>query len=511
MKKLLLIMMVIFTITISAKEITIFHLNDTHGHAWSFSEYNNPNIGGFAVIESIMKQEGGKNSLFLHAGDINTGVPESDMQNCEPDIKALNIMNLCAMTVGNHEFDKTRKVLLEEMKMANFPFLSANIYKDGKLFFKPYIIKEIDGIKIAIFGLTTEETEILEPLYNKDLVFKNAVEVSKKLVPKLREKADIIIALTHLGIGKSTSPKYTTSNELAEKVNGIDLIIDGHSHTNLEKPIIINKTEIFQAKDFGEYLGKITVNYDQGKIQNIEWHKIPVNLKKYLGKDKDGKKQFSFVEKEYTPDAKVQALLKKYKEKGAEKLDNVICNSEILLDGERPKVRSMDTNLSNLLTDAIRWKVGADIALQNGGGIRSSIKPGKITTRDILTVLPFGNTLYVLNLKGSVIKSVLDFAAKIPAGKGSYLHTSGLTWTSENGIPKNILVAGKKLDLNKTYKVVTNNYLASGGDGYKIIGEHKSQGYDTGFTAASVLGEFMQKQLKGEISSYSNVLRYKRK
>ena len=265
--------------------------------------------------------------------------------------------------------------------------------------------------------------------------------------------------------------------------------------------LLSNNTEIFEAKDFGEYLGKITINYDQGKIQNIKWHKIPVNLKKYLGKNKDGKKQFEFVENEYQPDPQVQDLLAKYKEKGAKKLDTVICNSDILLDGERPKVRAMDTNLSNLITDAIRWKVNADIAFQNGGGIRSSIKPGKITTRDILTVLPFGNTLYVLNLKGSVIKSILEFAAKIPAGKGSYLHTSGLTWSSENGTPKNILVGGKKLNLDKIYKVVTNNYLASGGDGYKIIGNHKTNGYDTGFTEASILSEFIQKQLKSKMGT----------
>ena len=125
-------------LTISAKEITIFHLNDTHGHAWTFSKYNNPNIGGFAVIQSMIQQQNIKNSLFLHAGDLNTGVPESDMLNCEPDIKALNMMNLTAMCVGNHEFDKPRDILINEMKMAKFPFISANIYKDGKPFFKPY-------------------------------------------------------------------------------------------------------------------------------------------------------------------------------------------------------------------------------------------------------------------------------------------------------------------------------------------------------------------------------------
>ncbi len=511
MKKLLLIIMIIFAVTISATEITVFHLNDTHGHAWTFSEYNNPNIGGFAVIESIMKQESGKYNIFLHAGDMNTGVPESDLLNCEPDIKAFNFMNLSAMAVGNHEFDKTRKILFKEMKMANFPFLSANIYKDGKPFFKPYIIKEIGGVKIAVFGLTTEETKIIEPLYCKDLEFKNAVEISKKLVPELRKKADIIIALTHLGIGKSTSPEYTTSNELAEKVSGIDIIIDGHTHTNLQKPIVINHTEIFEAKDFGEYLGKITIDFKQGKIQNIKWHKIPVNLKKYLGKNKDGKKQFAFVEKEYKPDTELQKLLKKYKDEGAKKLNTVICYSDILLDGKRQRVRAMDTNLSNLITDAIRWKVNADISFQNGGSIRSSINPGNITIRDILTVLPFGNTLFVLNLKGDTIKSVLEFASKIPAGKGGFLHTSGLTWESNNGIPENILINGKKLDLNKTYKVVTNHYLASGGDGYKIIEKNKSKGYDTGFTVASVLTEFLQKKLGGNIKSYSDKLRYIRK
>ncbi|MBT1248579.1 MULTISPECIES: bifunctional UDP-sugar hydrolase/5'-nucleotidase [unclassified Thermosipho (in: thermotogales)] len=515
MKKLRLFitLFVILTISLFATKISIFHINDTHGHAWAFSEYHNPNIGGFAVIASIIDEERAKNPnvLFLHAGDINTGVPESDLLNALPDIFALNRMKLDAVAVGNHEFDKSRDVLMYQMSIAKFPFLSANIYKDGKPFFTPYIIKNVGGIKVAIFGLTTEETAILEPLFSKDLEFKNAIEVAKQLVPELRKKADIVIALTHLGMGQAYEGNYTTSEELAKEVDGIDIIVDGHSHTKLNEAKVINNTILIQAWEWGKIVGKLDLDVENGKIKEWSWTSIPVNLKVYKGKDKNGNSMYEFVGKEYKPAEYVKVPLDYFAKIGSKKLDTVIGETKVLLDGERKHVRSGDTNLGHLITDAMMWKTGADIAFQNGGGIRASIKPGKITIRNILTVLPFGNTVYVMKMKGSEVIKVLEYAAKLPEGKGAWLHVGGLTFKSENGKVTEVMVNGKPLEMDKVYTVVTNNYMASGGDGYSMLSENKASGYDTGFVLADVVVEYIQKGLNGLIEKYDDTPRYIRK
>ena len=516
MKKFLVfLLLVLFVILAFSVRVTILHINDTHGHAWVFNEWRNPNIGGFSVIATIVEEvrkeveSQGGHVIFLHAGDLNTGVPESDLQDAIPDIVALNMIGLDAMAVGNHEFDNPREVLLKQMKYADFPFLSANIVDgEGKPFFKPYIIKDFGDVKVAIYGLTTEETEILEPLYLGDLKFLNAVEVSKKLIPELRKKADVVIALVHLGWGMEHPGNYTTSGQLAMRVEGIDAIIDGHSHTKMEKAKVVNGTIVVQAWELGKYVGRLDLDIENGKIVNWSWKPIPVNLKVYKGKDKEGKAIYEYVGKPYKENKYVKAALDYFKKVGSEKLDTVIGETKVLLSSK--EARKKDTNLSNLITDAMRWKTGADIAFTNGGGIRADILPGPIKIRDILTVLPFGNTLFVMKLTGEQVMKVLEYAATIPEGKGAYLHTSGLTWKSKDGKVVEAYVNGEPLDPKKTYVVVTNNYMAGGGDGYEMLKEWSSLGYDTGFLLADSVIEYIKKELGGVIEEYDSSQRYVR-
>ncbi|NIR14461.1 MAG: bifunctional metallophosphatase/5'-nucleotidase, partial [Desulfobacterales bacterium] len=192
------------------------------------------------MVQGIRGQS--KNVLVLDAGDINTGRPESNLFKARPDIEGYNYIGYDAMALGNHEFDNGPDVLKEQMQLANFPFLSANIKtKQGELLTRPYIIKEFVGFKVAIFGLTTKETEFLSHPDNiKGLVFQDEVEVAKQLVPELRKQADIVIALVHMGI--YNSPKLG-SKRLASEVSGIDLIVDGHSHTKLDAPIVMTDPE----------------------------------------------------------------------------------------------------------------------------------------------------------------------------------------------------------------------------------------------------------------------------
>ncbi len=509
-KKLFLLVAILSlaSFMVFAETLTVFYLNDTHGHAWAYSRWHNPNIGGFAYVDSVLEYQRalailkGQDVLFLHAGDINTGVPESDLLDAVPDIVALNMMGLDAMTVGNHEFDHSNSVLQMQEKLADFPFLSANIYdKDGQRVFKPYIIKNFNGFKVAIVGFTTEECAIItNPQNTGNLQFRNVVAEAKKVVKELKDQGiNFIIALTHLGVVDAGYP--TTSIELARRVPGIGLIVDGHSHTLLNPPLKVNDAYIVQAKSWDQYLGKITLDIEDGKVVKADNELIPINLKKY---DKTTK-TYSYVGQKILPDPKVAAVLAYFKSLGSKKLDQVLGTTSILLDGEEKNVRSKDTNLAHLITDAMRTKVNGDITLQNGGGIRASILPGNITYRNILTVLPFGNTLYVIDLTGKQIMDVLKYAATVPNGKGAHLQTSGLTWVNDNGKPANVMINGKPIDLNATYKVVTNNYMAAGGDGYSMLKEGKN-GYDTGYVLADVVKEYIQKL--GKITSYDDTPRY---
>lgn len=512
MRKFLTVALTIIAILIFATKLTILHINDTHGRAWPWSETNNPNIGGFAAIATIVEEVRKEveavsgHLLFLHAGDLNTGVPESDMLDAAPDIVAFNMMRLDAMVLGNHEFDKPKEILAKQMKLAKFPFLSANFY-DPEGIVKPsaYVVKDFGGLKVAIIGLTTEETAILEPLHLKGARFENCVETTKKIVEELRGKVDLIVVLAHLGWEPEGEGK-TTSKQLAQRVDGIHVIVDGHSHTKFETAQLVNNVIVVQAWEWGKYVGRLDLEVENGKIVSHSWKLIPVNLKIHKGKDAEGKDIYEYVDKEYKEHFYVKTVLDYFKQLGDEKLNTVIGKTHVLLDGERTNVRSKSTNLTNMICDAMVWKVNADVALMNGGGIRASIKPGDITVRDVLTVLPFGNTLYVLKMTGEQLMKVLQYAATIKEGQGGFLQTGGLIWKSVAGEVVEAKVKGEPIDPNRVYTVVTNNYLAGGGDGYTML--TGLTGYDTGFRLDSVLVEFIQTVLKGEIKDYDSSLRY---
>ena len=511
MKKLLgllTVLMMIGAIFAAPVHLVIFHINDTHGHAWSYSEYHNPDIGGFARIATIVNEqraeiekEGG-HVLFLHAGDANTGIPESDQLNAVPDFAMLHYMGVDAMALGNHEFDKDLQTLEMQQRVAHFPFLSSNFVDKNLLpIFKPYLIKDFGDLKVGIIGVTTEQTNVLEPLHLGTNRIESAEEAVKDYLPEIKAKSDIIVVLGHLGYGvrPNLPVGYTTSDELAKKVDGISVIIDGHSHTVIEPPKDINNTIVAQAGEWGKYVGRIDLWIDKGRVTKWEGKLIPVNLKKYKGKDENGKAIYENLNP-VKEDPFIKMIADSYYNMGAEKLNEVIGETKINLDGERQDVRSKETNLAHLITDATLEKTNADFAFTNGGGIRASIKPGKITYRDILTVLPFGNTVYIVKLTGKDVMDVLNYAVTIPAGQGAHMHVSGITYDVVNGKPTNVKIKGEPLDMNKVYNAVTNNYVAAGGDGYKML--KGKNGYDTGFVLADVVKDYI-KEL-GTIENYDS-------
>lgn len=472
MKKFLILALVVFVAVFAmAEKLTILHINDTHGHAWTFDQYGVGLVGGFPLVATLVDQYRAENprTLFLHAGDISTGVPESDLLDAAPDIVALNLMELDAVAIGNHEFDFEREVLDKQMEYALFPYLSANIYKDGEPEFTEYIIKDVGGIKVGIIGLTTPDTKILEKLHADQYEWKSVVDIAKKLVPEVETKADIVVILSHIGDAESMTD--VNSHELAAAVDGIDVIVDGHSHTLTEKPVVINGTLIVQAGEWGKHLGKLDLEVENGGITYVEYEAIPVTAESI------------------EPDKDVAIVLDYFKKLGSEKLNEVFGKTEILLMGDRSVIRSQDTNLAHLITDAMVWKTGADFAITNSGGIRASIRPGEISYRDILTVLPFGNTLYQLEATGEEVMDILEYTATVSAGQGAWPQVSGITYTIEGETVSDVMINGEPIDLDETYTIATNNYLAYGGDGYSMLED--LEGYDTGFVLADVVQDYV--------------------
>ncbi len=492
--------------TAYAKEynVTILHTNDHHGHFQKFSPYPVSDVGGLAaqstlvnIVRAGVEGDGG-HVLLLSAGDINTGVPESDLLDAEPDIKLMNLIGYDAMTLGNHEFDNPPEVLLKQREWAKFPFLAANIVKKegGELLVEPYIIKEVDGLKVAILGLTTGEVPILVMPDNvKDLVFDDPIAAASRYVPELRQKADVIVVLSHLGLYGEDSGQ-AGDIQLAGAVPDIDVIVGGHTHTSVEEPIVVGKTLIVQADGYSEHVGRLdlVIDSEADKVVSSSYALLPVNGKKRV---KYGdKKYYQYVGTGYLEDQEILDAQAPYLEGAAEMLSKPVGRALVELVGGKTDSRSGETNLGNMIADAMRLRTGADVALQNGGGIRAGVAPGEITYRDILTVQPFGNTLVEVKVTGAQLKEVLDAAAG-SVGSGAFMQVSGLTFTL-NAVDKsaeNILVGGAPLDPAKTYKVVTNNFVAAGGDGYAMLKPLPQ--YDTGYVDADATIEYIRN--KGEV------------
>ncbi len=487
-------------------KLTILHTNDHHGHFMKSSSY----AGGLAAQSTLVNivraevTEAGGVVLLLSAGDVNMGTPESDMLDAQPDFTAMSVMGYDAMSPGNHDFDKPyADVLMKQKDIASFPFLSANIVKKdtGEALFDAYVIKEFEGLKVAILGLTTEETPVItNPKNVADLEFKNAIETASALVPKLREEADVVIALTHLGFNEGgygyEGYEATSDVELAKAVEGIDVIVGGHSHTVLEQAEVVGKTLIVQAGSNSDFVGRLdlVIDTEANTITESASQLLPVNKTK----------QVTFNEKRYTmyagpayfDDADVVDALAPFTAQADELLSQPIGEALVRLDGDRELVRSQETNMGNLITDAQRAKVGADIAFLNGGGIRAPLEAGPLTYRDVLTVQPFGNKLVVLDLTGAQVMETLNYAATVSAGQGAFVHVSGLKWTNNKGVAENVMVGDAPIDLAKTYTAVTNNFMAAGGDGYTVFKDLPQ--YDTGFVDADALKEYIEQMGKVE-------------
>ena len=465
-----LIAVFIFNMSIcAATELIIFHTNDMHARVQDTDD-NGKSIG-LAEMTAAVKTAKAKNpaTLWLDAGDTFHGMPMITISRGESLVPLLNAAGLDAMTAGNHDFNYGSAQLEKLAKELNFPLLDANVVrkKNHKRVFKPYKIFKLDGIKVGVFGLSTPETAFkTNPKNVTEVEFLNPVDVSKEMIKILRPKCDVVIAVMHMGVDASSE---FTSERIARETDGIDLIVDGHSHTALTEGLRVKDTLIVQTGWHEYRLGKATID--------VENHKIVSKKAELL--DADEVRAINPV-----PDKKILEELAQANATAKKLLDVVVAHSDKELSSNRLLVRRNESELGNLAADAMRWTAKSDIAVINGGGLRADLPEGDVKRSDTMAIFPFGNTLRVAEIKGATIREMLEHSVEYyPASFGGFLDVSGMTFSYDPSKPakhrvEKILVGGQPLDENKTYTIALADFQTSGGDDYtmlenlKIVGEY---------------------------------------
>jgi len=462
---LILVLAVVFSFGSFAAEtgtdITIVHINDTHAKVFE-GKYDGMGLAKVAEKVDALRAEN-PNTLLLDAGDSFHGTTFATLEEGASVVKLMNAMKYDALAAGNHDFNYGQDRLIELADMADFPVLGANVKKDGQAVLESYVIKEFDGVKVGIFGLSSPETAYkTHPDNVKGITFENPVDTAKAMVAELEGKVDVIVALAHVGIDEETVVKST---DIANEVPGIDLIIDGHSHTDLEEGMMVNDVLIVSSGEYSKNIGIVDLTVMDGKVTA----KSAKLFNKKEAADMEGS-------------AEVTALINEIKEEQEKITSVVVSSTKSVLDGERGQVRTGETNLGNLVADAMINESGADIAITNGGGIRASIQVGEITKGDVITVLPFGNYIVTKEVVGSDIKAAIENGVdSYPGAKGAFPHVAGIEYTIDANLPAgarvtSITMNGQPLNMGSMYVVATNNFMAAGGDGYKMFADYPIKG-----------------------------------
>ncbi|MDR0497776.1 MAG: 5'-nucleotidase C-terminal domain-containing protein [Treponema sp.] len=464
-------------------ELVLLHTNDHHG-----TVLPNDGMGGLAERAGFVKsvRAANRNVLLVDAGDINTGTALSNLFSAEPDIWAYNLMGYDAVVFGNHEFDGTQAKLDNQMAEAMFPFVSSNIKTSDGNFLggHQYFVIDYDGFRVGIFGITTLRTQsIASP--DKSLTFLPEIDAAKAVIDvlKKRQKADIIIGLTHLG-DMEEYPGHVTSSMLAASVPGIDIIVDGHSHSKYDAPKTVGKTFIVSANEWGKFVGQGKLTVVDGKLVNFIWIPVEINTKNYA------------------PDPELSSMLAPYITRAEASLKEIVGEAaDTFIFGNR-LTRYQETAIGNMICDANVWyfrnvyNQNVDFAFHNGGNIRSELPRGKLTREQILTVLPFENYLYIVSLKGSEINELFNFIATIPQGSGGFPQFSRevrYTLDVPNKKISNLTIGGMSVDPNRKYRFCTNDYLLAGGDGYTVLTKSHDQ-FNTSLQLSYVLIEYINSQ-----------------
>ncbi len=488
-----------------AGKTVILHTNDVHGAIQDYAKV--------AALKADYEKRGAIVYL-VDAGDFSQGSVYVSLNKGADAVTMMNAVGYDFVTLGNHEFDYGAQQLADNLVNAKFSILCSDVLDaDGDPVAEAAVWSEVEesGLKIGFFGLATPETKTkANPALIKGLTFLSGEALYKCAQEDIDwlkgQNVDVIICLTHLGVDKESQPN--TSYDLYKNTTGIDFIIDGHSHSVMTKgpngePIQSTGTALANV-------GVITIDNATKKIESNEL----IALKDYTGSD-----------------AAVAAAAKAIMDPIDAAYGEVFAKSAVDLNGAKaPGNRTEETNLGDLITDAMMWAIKTKapsvdmtnaVAITNGGGIRAAIKKGDITKKDINTVLPFGNTLAVVYVKGSELLEALEASTYCtPEAVGGFPQFAGMEVElniapkydknaekypgSEYFGPKSInritikSINGKAFDPNATYAVITNNFMAAGGDTYYAFAAAKEQ-FDTGLPLDEILMEYITTELNGVV------------
>jgi 5'-nucleotidase/UDP-sugar diphosphatase len=507
--------------------LVILHTNDVHGRAVADPAGK---VLGYAAIAQYKKdlEAAGDSVLLLDAGDACQGTPLVNLLMGIPAIEFMNAAGYDAMTLGNHEFDWGLDNAKQLAGLAIFPMLSANIinHLEGNLTFVANKIFDMpNGMKVGVFGLTTPETMTKahpDKVRGIDFLQGDALyEAAQKQVEELKAAgADIVVLLSHLGMDEESAPNR--SLDVLEKVAGIDLLIDGHSHTLLEKGKMVGGTLIVSTGSYGQNLGVVV--YDGEKFKASQFS----GLNKSTVIELEGVPYSALLNAKL--DAEVAELVNSTNQAVQEVLSKAFAKTEVFLNGERdPGNRTEETNLGDFAADAILWAaqqaLGDQVvaAITNGGGIRASIQVGDITMNDMKTVFPFGNEVSVLEVKGSELLEALEAATSAtPKALGAFPQVSGIVFSIDTTVPyengeqypdstyhapakpgsrvKIESVGGQPFDLEALYTIATNDFTAAGGDTYYAFRyPNATSGYKTGVALEDALVNYVTTVLGGVV------------
>ncbi len=486
-------------------KLTILHTNDFHARFEPISKYDSPCsaednaegkcFGGSARLETAIKaaRERAEHSILVDGGDQFQGTLFYTYYKGKFTAEMMNRLGYDAMTVGNHEFDDGPRVLREFVENVNFPVLMSNADLSSEpelngIIRKSKIIRRGD-FRIGLIGLTPQDTdELASP--GKNITFTDPAEAVQAEVDRISAYGvNKIIVLSHSG--------YDVDIEIAKNTTGVDVIVGGHSNTYLSNvsdrakgpyPTMVGDTAIVQAYAYGKFLGELNVTFDENGI-----------ITEATGEP-------LIMDGEVVEDAGVKARVTEMAVPLEEIRQKVVAQANEAIDGERENCRVKECQMGNLVADAMLDRVkdqGISIAIQNGGGLRASIDAGDVTMGEVLTVLPFQNTLSTFFVKGStIIEALENGVSQVEEVKGRFPQVAGLKFTWDiskapnEGRVTNVQVMQDgtwvTIDPNKEYGVVSNNYVRGGGDGYKMFADAKNV-YDFGPDLAEVVSDYLAK------------------
>lgn len=445
-----------------AFDLTIVHTNDIHG--WIMPRPSRDDakkmVGGAAALTAFYKAQPGP-KLLLDGGDWFQGTPEGTLSKGQVSVDIFNAVPYDAVVIGNHDFDMAQPRLRELVSQLKMPVLDSNIYdeKTGKRvpYVTPWIVRDINGVKVGLYGLTTTNMRNLTfPENIEGLKFRGEIKAAREAVKALKKAgATVIIQIDHVGYEEPTMAKYVGEQTIAREVKGIDLIVGGHSHTFLHKPYFDPKNGTMIVQD-GSYLSTaglatLTIDEKTKKVTAKKAELVELDIAKY-GEDPAVK---AIVDSET---AKVSAVY-----------DVVIATSQAFLK----RSRDGESTLGDWMTDCEReWAGGADLGIQNAGGIRADLRQGPVTLRDIFSIMPFDNYVVKLDMDGGLVRDMLDHGVDKTKG---LVQQSGAVLAFDREAPagKRLCsadIGGQPLDNKKLYKVVTIDFLVKGGDGYTPFG-----------------------------------------